>query len=463
MKSPHWIPASTVTGLAWPGVPSGHGRLALAIQQQLELSQWLEPGVLRELQFKQLRRLIRFAIERVPHYREHPARTGIGPPEDIRPDGLHWPILTKAEIQHETGRFLAEPLPATHGAIDWITTSGSTGQPLRAANSGLGILFQHALLLRSHLWFGLDPRGKFAIIRAVPHKPANPDWGAPDSLAFTTGPAVSFSAFEDHRAQLDWLLREAPVQLLTLNANLRALIDLSVRIDRVPTSVRTVMGMSNIAAPDLAEMARIHWNARYFQSYACSEIGSLALQCPEHDHLHVQAEHVLLEILRPDGSPCGPGEIGRVVVTDLHNFAMPLIRYELGDQACFGPPCPCGRGLPVLEVIAGRTGDLAVDPTGRQFFAHLAQGYWATVAPILQRQIAQLAPDRLEIRYVAQRDLTSDETAHLSREIRQAMRYDYLIEYRRVPAIALGPSGKFVDFVGLGSPREPASSTASNP
>ena len=151
----------------------------------------------------------------------------------------------------------------------------------------------------------------------------------------------------------------------------------------------------------------------------------------------------------PDGSPCAPGEIGRVIVTDLHNFAMPLIRYELGDQAALGPPCACGRGLPVLKMVAGRTHDLAVDPTGRSFFVHLGAGFWTAIAPITQRQIVQLAPDRLEIRYVAERDLTADEIAGLVREIRAAMRYDYAITCTRVPSIALGPSGKFADFVSM--------------
>ncbi len=450
MTAAHWIAYSGVAGLVWPALPPAPGQGALAIQFQLDRSQWLEPGAIAEQQFLQLRRLLRFAVAHVPHYHEHLERANLHTPDRIDAASfLHWPTLNKAEIQRDADALLARNLPASHGGVEWIATSGSTGQPLRAANSGLGILFQHAHLLRSHFWYGLDPHAKFAIIRAVAPTAVNRDWGAPHNNAFRTGPSATFSAFEDHRRQLEWLRAEAPTCLLTLNSNLRALLELSMRHDLVPTGIRTVMGMSNIAAPDLAELARTYWNARYYQSYACSEAGSIALQCPQHEHLHVQSEHVLLEILRPDGSPCALGEIGRVVITDLHNFAMPLIRYELGDQAAFGPPCPCGRGLPVLQVVAGRTGDLAVDPTGRSFFAHLAQGFWATVAPILQRQIVQLAADRLEIRYVAERDLTPEEIARLVAEIRNAMRYDYAIDCVRVPEILPGPGAKFVDFVSM--------------
>ena len=450
MTADHWIPHSGFAGLAWPALPPAPGQRTLAIQFQLDRSQWLEPGAIAAQQFRQLRRLVRYAQERVPHYRDHLRRSTISGPDAIDAQSfLRWPVLSKPDIQQGGDSLLARGLPEHHGGAPWVTTSGSTGQPVRVANSGSGVFFQHALLLRSHFWFELEPRGKFAIIRATSPKAVNRDWGIPANAAFHTGPSVILSAFEDHRAQLNWLRSEAPAYLQAHNTNLRALMATSIRENLVTTSIRTVIGFADMPPPDIRAQILAHWNARYFETYSCSEIGTLALQCPRHDHMHVQSEHVLLEILRPDGSPCAPGEIGRVVVTDLHNFAMPLIRYELGDQAALGPPCPCGRGLPVLQMIAGRTSDLAIDPTGRTFFAHLNMGFWATVASIMQRQIVQLAPDRLEIRYVAERDLTTDEIAGLLREIRAAMRYDYAINCVRVPDIRPGPGAKFVDFVSM--------------
>ena len=445
-----WIPYSGVAGLAWPALPSIAGQAVLATQFQFELSQWLAPEAIRARQYNQLRRLARFAIEHVPHYRDHLAITDLPSAESIGHENFRrWPVLAKSSVQHDGDRFLSRNLPDSHAGVHWTTTSGSTGQPLRAANSGSGVYFQHALLLRSQIWYGLDPREKFGILRATTPTAVNPDWGIPANMAFRTGQSATMSAFEDHHDQLRWLRREAPAYLLAHNTNLRALLGASIRDDLIPASVRVVIGYADMAAPDTAKLAREHWRARYYQTYSCSEIGTMALQCPLHEHLHVQAEHVLLEILRPDGSPCAPGEIGRVVVTDLHNFAMPLIRYELGDHAAFGAPCACGRGLPVLREIAGRTSDLAVDPTGRSFFAHMNLGFWVTAAPILQRQVVQAAVDHLEIRYVAQRALTPDESAHLVAEIRSAMRYDYHVTLTRVAQIALGPGGKFSDFVSL--------------
>ena len=78
----------------------------------------------------------------------------------------------------------------------------------------------------------------------------------------------------------------------------------------------------------------------------------------------MQAENVLLEIIDAAGNPLPPGNVGRVVITVLHNLAMPLIRYEIGDYAAFGGECTCGRGLPVLERIVGRARNMLRLPDG---------------------------------------------------------------------------------------------------
>jgi phenylacetate-CoA ligase len=443
-------PRSATPAMRWPAMPPAAGQAMLALQFQLDLTQWWSPDALAERQFAQLHHLLHHALATVPHYRELAVSCGIdaGDMRDPATFGK-WPSLRKAAIQAEPDRFMAERLPAGHGGIDWTTTSGSSGQPLRAAGTDVSRFFQHALLARSQQWYGLDHGATLGAIRAVTPGGRSSDWGPPANAMYRTGPSCSISAFEDHRVQLEWIRREQPVHLVAHNTNIHALLRKSVQYNLVPTSVRTVLGFGDMPVPDTAADLGQLWGARYFDTYSCSEIGPIALQCPEHGHLHVQSEHVLVEILRDDGTACEAGETGRVVITDLHNFAMPFIRYELGDYARAGAPCPCGRGLPVIDRIIGRAGQLAVDPTGRTFFPHLNHGFWVTAAPILQRQIVQLAPDELEIRYVAERDLTPAESDVLDREIRAAMRYDYRIRYTRVETIAHSPGGKFDDFISL--------------
>lgn len=442
-------PASTIAGFLWPAQPGPAGQAMLATMFQLDLSQWWAPAALVERQFQQIRQLVAYATAHCPHYANHLVQCGVANPAQITPTTfLRWPLLEKRDIQALGGDFLARHIPVEHGGLHWVTTSGSTGTPLRTATTDVGLYFQHAMVMRSYLWYGLDFSAKFAAIR-IAEGAAFRQWGVPASAVFRTGPLHTVSALVDHGKQLEWLCNESPGYLLTLNTNLRALLDHSRRSGRAPAGLRAVLGFADMAAPEIPASVRELWNAVFFDTYSCSEIGTLALQCPQQQQLHVQSERVYLEVLRADGTACEPGEIGRVVVTDLHNFAMPLIRYELHDHALLGPPCPCGRGLPVLSQLAGRTSDLAVDPTGRSYFAHMNKGFWVSAAPIRQRQIVQHTPAELEVRYVAERELGDGERAVLTQELRTAMRYDYEIRFTRVAEIALGPGGKFEDFKSL--------------
>ena len=115
------------------------------------------------------------------------------------------------------------------------------------------------------------------------------------------------------------------------------------------------------------------WGVPLSDMYSGREVGYLALQCPQHDHYHVMSEGNFLEVLGDDGRPCQPGETGRVVVTTLHNYVMPLIRYEIGDFAEVGEPCPCGRGLPVLTRILGRQQNMLTLPTGESRWTQIGR------------------------------------------------------------------------------------------
>jgi len=441
---------SSLPGVVWPAIPPPAGQAMLAAQFQFDRSQWWPADELLAQQFRQLRLLIAHAVENVPHYRDHLAHCGVSKPEDITPETfLRWPLLDKRAIQADPARFEAAAMPHGHGEMRLVVTSGSSGEPLRAATSDSAVFVQHALVMRSHLWYGLDLRAKFAAIRVSVDVRTSPDWGIPDNAVFRTGPMVMTSAFDDHGAQLDWLVREQPAYLLAHNTNLRALLEKSRRSGAAPRGLRLMMGFGDMASPDTAELARNLWGCEFRDTYSASEIGTIALQCPEHAHLHVQGEHVVVEVLREDGTHCAPGETGRVVVTDLQNFAMPLIRYDLKDYATVGGACPCGRGLPVLSALVGRAGQVAVDPTGRTYYAHLNREFWTTVAPIVQRQIVQHTPSAIEVRYVAERELTDDERAHLAGELRKAMRFDYEITFTRMTEIPRGAGGKFDDFLSL--------------
>ena len=326
----------------------------LAAQFQFDQSQWWPADQMRAQQFRQLRLLIAHATANVPHYRDHLVRAGVTTEDDITPETfLRWPVLDKRELQAEATKFEAVAMPAGHGEWRLVTTSGSTGEPLRAATTDAAIFVQHALVLRSQLWYGFDFRRKHGFLSMFDESGSFPDWGPPANAVFRTGPSAQTRATDDHSAQLDWICREKPAYLKANAFTIRAVLDESRRSGRVPEGIRAIIVFGQMLPHGTRDLARELWNAVLYDVYSASEVGSIAFQCPDHAGLHVQSEHVYVEIVRDDGSPCAPGESGRVIVTDLHNFAMPLIRYDLRDHARLGAPCPCGRGLPVLEEILG--------------------------------------------------------------------------------------------------------------
>lgn len=122
-------------------------------------------------------------------------------------------------------------------------------------------------------------------------------------------------------------------------------------------------------------------------------------------------------MLDDDDQPCGPGEAGRVVITGLRNYAMPLIRYQVDDYAELDEACDCGRGLPVLKRILGRVKDIWVLPTGEQRWTLLSSPelrQFMALAPIIQYQFARVAVDRVEVRLVTERDVTAEEERNIT-------------------------------------------------
>jgi phenylacetate-CoA ligase len=190
---------------------------------------------------------------------------------------------------------------------------------------------------------------------------------------------------------------------------------------------------------DLRQLVREAWGVTLTDAYSSEEVGMLAVQCPGTEHYHVMSESALVEVLRPDGTPCGPGETGRVVVTPLHNYAMPLLRYDLGDSAEIGGPCPCGRHLPVLTRVLGKRHQAMLMPDGTRRFVLSGARAASGVAAVRRVQVAQLALDLVELRLEVFRPLTADG---MKRQIGQHLRVT--VVYR--DSLAGGANGKFEVF-----------------
>lgn len=190
------------------------------------------------------------------------------------------------------------------------------------------------------------------------------------------------------------------------------------------------------------------WGIAVSDAYSAVEVGYIALQCSQHDHYHVQSEDVLVEILdEKRGGPCKPGELGRVVITTLHNFAMPLVRYDIGDYAEPGEPCACGRGLPVIRRIVGRVRNMLVTAEGKRFWVGLGSGTIPGIGPIRQYQFVQTALDHVEARLVVGAPLTPEQESRVRERVLHQLPAGFTVTLAYRDTIARGLTGKFEDFL----------------
>jgi phenylacetate-CoA ligase len=136
--------------------------------------------------------------------------------------------------------------------------------------------------------------------------------------------------------------------------------------------------------------------------YGCEEVSLIACECERHAGLHINAEHVAVEVLRDDGTPCAPGEDGRIVVTEFVNMGMPMLRYEIGDHGVLhGRPCPCGRPHPLLRSVTGRTADFLVAADGSRVAGiSLIENTLTRYPGIAQLQVVQEEVGRIDLNVV---------------------------------------------------------------
>jgi phenylacetate-CoA ligase len=357
------------------------------------------------------------------------------------------PLLDRRTLQAEFDALSSRRLPPGHGAVSVAESSGSTGMPIKFRTTALSQFFWEALTLREHFWHRRDFTGKLAAIRVQVDDASLPDWGAPAGSVFRTGPSAMLNVRADVETQLAWLQREDPDYLITHASNLGALAEQSLRRGLRLPRLRQARTLSETLRPDLRETVRAAWGVEVVDTYSCSEAGVIALQCPLHEHYHVQSENLVVELLRPDGSACRAGETGEVVLTTLHNFALPLIRYRIGDYAEAGEPCSCGRGLPVLKRILGRQRNMARLPDGRTLWPSFPAAVWRSVVPVEQFQLIQREPDRIEARYVMDREMTSDEASRLTELLQERLGYPFRIDPLRVDRLERPAAHKFEDFI----------------
>ncbi len=334
-----------------------------------------------------LQTLLKHAVNNIPYYREVAAsrsiRLDFNEPAD---DCLRrFPLLDKAAIRVHSEDLTWKALTSSH--IINSSTSGSTGESLffkfdrEAACWRLAGKFRHAQ------WCGVSPFDKHAMLWGARFdEPASRSLA--DRLRQVVRPLLFLSSYQlDECAMTEYArqLRDNKAVLLTSYPS--PLVRFAEFLKQQKQSLPSLKGII-CSAEQLCDYQRALieevFRVPVFNRYGCREFGDMAMECAVHRGLHVDAERLWVEVLRPDGGACKPGELGELVITDLANRAMPFIRYRIGDSAAWAAnPCSCGRGLPVLARVEGRAFDLVHTPSG----GALSGTFWTLLTRHVSKRI----------------------------------------------------------------------------
>jgi len=442
------VPYSAAPGIAWPAIPAARAARELALQFQLDQSQWWSPAELERAQLGQIGRLLAHAFEHSTFWHERLLAAGYRRGAPVTPGWFEQiPVLAREDVRGRFDDLCCRHVPPDHGEVQEGGTTGSTGMPVQIRDTALNHLLWRAMTLRDALWHGRDLSARFAAVRSKASRSTQPSWGPPFDTLYPTGPLATIGLGEDADTVFAWLNTEDPAYLLAYSNIVRTLALRSIETGRRPRSLRAVCTLGEVLPDDLRALVREAWGVPLTDVYSANEVGYMALQCPCCEHYHVQSENVRLEVVDDAGRPCPPGVAGRVVVTALHNFAFPLVRYRIGDYAVPGEPCACGRGLPVLTRIRGRTRNMLRLPGGSSIWPTIRSDLWSTVPAIRQFQLRQRSLERVDVEVVTDRPLTPDEEREIVSGLEARVGHGLGFDVRRVEAIARGPGLKYEDVV----------------
>lgn len=433
-------------------------RPTLRIFKELEDSQWYSPQQLRSVQKEKLTELFRHATRNIPFYRRRFFDAGLlihGEPDTDRLPNV--PLLDKVQIRASLPDMIWKGSP---GGLIEAHTGGSSGEPLRFLVDRRRQACDQAARFRTYRWFGIQLGQPEAYLWGSPIETSRGDafrqWR--DALtnhrllnAFSMSPAQM-----DH--YLDELQRFQPVCLYGYPSSLTLLAEHArrqgcrLRLRRL----QAIFVTGEICYPHHREILSDFFNVPVANGYGSREGGFIAHECPQ-GSMHITAENLLVEVLphgthadatpaptdSDSGSASSQSPPGEIVITHLDAYGMPLIRYRTGDIGRLRPDrCACGRGLPLLDVVAGRTTDFIRLPNGVIKHALAVIYPLRTLPGIRQFRVVQHEDYSMRV-HVVPGGTNAPTPRHITARLRPVLGDDIPIEVECVDAITSAASGKF--------------------
>lgn len=420
------------------------GKFYDAMQQ----TQWLTPQQIRQLQEAKLQRLIHHACDHVAYYRDLFAANGLKPTDiETLEDLAKVPLLTKTDVRSNLYFSLLSDTYDKKKVLK-ISTSGSTGEPFICYADQRQLEQRWAATQRSMEWTGYRFGDRQVRL-----------WHQTIGMKFTQIvrehvdawfnrrtfiPAYQMSR-ENIQSTLEKIDRLQPALLDGYAESFNLLALYTKVMPAMKARPKGIISSAQVLPPQSRAAIEEAFHTHVFDKYGSREFSGIAYECDAHQGHHVVAENYIVEILK-DGRPAQPGEMGEIVITDLNNYCMPMIRYRIGDLAVAlepGKACACGRGLPLIGNIEGRVQAIIVSSEGvylpGTFFAHFFKEYDQIVR---QYQIVQEEDGRITLKIVKADDYDEEEFQKMIGDLRVHLGQSTALNIEFVESIAMVRTGK---------------------
>ena len=398
--------------------------------------QWLKTTELEEIQQKMLRGIIKHAYENVPFYHRKFRAAGIKP-EDIKTvdDLQKIPITTKQELRDNFPGTIAKGVDLNK--CDVSKTSGSTGIPLTVYYSEKDDDYEKAIALRPNLSCGQKIRDKWIVITSPDHI-APKKWFqklrifAPEFISLLGNVKEQISILEKFQPEV---LDGYASSIYLLAKEIK-----ETGNDKIHTKL--IFTTAELLTSDIRKYIESVFGVKVYDQFGCVELARTAWECPEHRGYHIDMDAVVMEFIK-DGEQVASGERGEIVYTGLYQHAMPFIRYAVGD---IGIPsdekCPCGRGLPLMKVLEGRTDAFVQVLDGRVFSPIIWTILLKPFLEIAQFKVIQEKIDLIKVQIVKGKGFSQETIDLVKKDIRNVLGEDMHVETELVDEIPRERSGK---------------------
>ncbi|MBC8876217.1 MAG: phenylacetate--CoA ligase family protein [Planctomycetes bacterium] len=415
---------------------------------EFERTQFLPREEIRERALERLKRVLEHAHRRCPFYRRRSDSVGFIPGDlNSLSDLSALPILEKRDIQHHR-----DDMVATNWSRDDLIqdqTGGSTGAAISFFLSHDRKCSRAAATWRHNRWAGWDIGDRVAMVwGSTPDIPENTlKWRLRNllidrNLCLDTGHVTESKMRSFHHA----LKRFRPKIIQAYAKSLALLAEYLDSHNLEPYQPQAIVSSAEVLEPADRERIERVFGCPIFNRYGCREFSVIASECPEHNGLHTMGEGLYIEVVRGD-RPARSGESGAILVTDLLNLAMPMIRYRIGDVGVLDEStCPCGRGLSRLQSVEGRITDFLVGNDNRLVSGVFLATYVVAKLPGLgQVQLHQDAPGHVLYKIAmgaASSVPPKSDLGFLETETKRYLGDDTKVEYEFVRELPAEPSGK---------------------